>query len=96
MASRGGEIGSLLILSATGDGDSGALGGRCAPAFGTVKCVSDLILKIPNNELGSSASEHHFRGVKVRCDASGSSFHAECATNATHPRCRLLLKWPAW
>lgn len=41
MASRGGDIGSLLIFSATGDGDRGALGGRW-PVFGTVKCDSDL------------------------------------------------------
>ena len=36
-ASRGGEIGSLLILTATGDGDSGALGGRWLPELGTVR-----------------------------------------------------------
>jgi hypothetical protein len=42
MASRGGDIGSLLILSATGDGDRGALGGRWDPELGTVKWDKDL------------------------------------------------------
>lgn len=41
MASLGGDIGSLLIFSATGDGDRGALGGRW-PVFGTVKWDKDL------------------------------------------------------
>ena len=49
MASRGGDMGSLLILRATGDGESGALGGRWEPAFGTVKCDRDLYLKNIDN-----------------------------------------------
>ena len=45
MASRGGDIGSLLILSATGEGDRGALGGRWEPEFGTVKWDKDLKMR---------------------------------------------------
>ncbi len=44
MSSRGGDMGSLLIFRATGEGDRGALGGRCwPPGFpGTVKWDSEL------------------------------------------------------
>lgn len=57
MASRGGEMGSLLILSATGEGDRGALGGRCGPELGTDKCVNDLADRVTSDALVTSSVE---------------------------------------